>query len=267
MKKIAFIVVLLLLVSLIPSLLAEEELPDPGITPDSWLYGLDRAFERISLALTSDKAAKAEKRLQIASERIAELRVMVQRGKPEFIESLKQDYERELNETESEIEGAKAIGRNVTLLEEHVANVTSKHVVVLQSLLDTVPDQAKPAIEHAINVSQRQVMVLERVRERKAGNVTQGKPGNVTTGKPENVTSGKPENKTTGKPENISAGKPENKTTGKPENMTSGKPENVGVGKPSNVSTSKPGNTSSSKPENKTTGKPENVGSGKPEFQ
>lgn len=239
-----------MLISLVHSVVAEE-LPDPGVTPDSWLYGLDRAFERINLALTFDRAAKAEKHLQIASERIAELKAMVDKGKPEFAGRLRKDYETEINEAENDIARARALGKNVTALSEHVANVTSKHITVLQGLLDKVPEQARLAIEHAINVSRRgHERAVESILKEK------GRPENVTRGRPENVTRGKPENVTRGRPENVTRGKPENVTRAKPENVTGGRPENVTRGKPENKTTGRPENITTGKPENKTTGKP-----------
>lgn len=235
--KTPSLVGLLALIGLVFSVVAEEELPDAGITPDSMLYGLDRAFERISLALTFDRAAKAEKHLEFASERIAELKTMVDKGEPEFVEELKKDHERELSAVESEIEGARALGRNVTALAEHVADVTSKHIVVLERVLEKVPDQAKPAIMHAINVSQRgREKAVESILKEKGRpeNVTRGKPENKTQGG-ENITRGKPENVTRGKPDNVTKDRLDDDVKGRPENLTKGKPEDVTKGKPENI--------------------------------
>lgn len=159
------VILTLTLVSLLSFSVSAQNLPNPGVTPDSWMYGLDRAFEKISLALTFDKVKKAEKRLLMASERIAELKAMVDKGKPEFVDKLRSAYENGINETENDIEAARALGKNVTLLAEHVSNMTYKHVLVLQGLLDKVPEQARPSIERAINVSQTgHERAVERVR-------------------------------------------------------------------------------------------------------
>ncbi len=176
-KNISLVIVILLLVSSIFVLAQEEtddseeeiiEIPEEeieeieleveeeaGIPPDSIIYGLDRAFERISLALTFDRAKKAEKRLKIASERIAELKVMVKKGKPEFAEKLAKEHNEELEKAENDIEKAKALGKNVTALREHVAEMTYKHVIVLQRVLEKVPEQAKVHIQNAIEKSQK----------------------------------------------------------------------------------------------------------------
>lgn len=59
--------------------LGEDEVidGDPGVLPDSPFWGLERALERINLALTFNSERKAEKGLNIARERILEARAMV----------------------------------------------------------------------------------------------------------------------------------------------------------------------------------------------
>lgn len=54
----------------------------PGfITPDSPLYPLDIAIKRLTLLLTFDPAAKADRGLSIAQERLAEVQAMLEAGK------------------------------------------------------------------------------------------------------------------------------------------------------------------------------------------
>ena len=60
----------------------EEEAEDAGVTPDNpVLWGLDRAIERTSLALTFNKAAKAKKGLAYAQERLMEVKLMQEQKK------------------------------------------------------------------------------------------------------------------------------------------------------------------------------------------
>ena len=150
--KILITVILTLLIIGV-AVVAQEELPGAGTTPDSWIYGLDRAWERIRMFFTFDRADKAKLHLQFAGERLAEANEMVKRGKPEFVQDLMKDHEEEMNETEKKVEGLRGLGRNITALVEHVSNVTYKHILVLEEVLEKVPEQAKPAIERAINVS------------------------------------------------------------------------------------------------------------------
>jgi hypothetical protein len=55
----------------------DEVEDEAGITPDSPLYGLDRAVEKVSLAFTFGKAAKAKKGLAHARERLVEMQAMM----------------------------------------------------------------------------------------------------------------------------------------------------------------------------------------------
>ncbi len=154
MKIDKILITVILTLSIIGvAVVAQEELPRAGTTPDSWLYGLDRAWERIRMFFTFNRADKAKLHLQFAGERLAEANEMVRRGKPEFIQDLMKEHEAEINQTENEVEGLRVLGRNITALVEHVSNVTYKHILVLEEVLEKVPEQAKPAIAKAINVS------------------------------------------------------------------------------------------------------------------
>ena len=53
-----------------------EDASEAGITPDSLFYGLDVAMDNVGLMLTFNKAKKAEKKLQIANERLKEAKMM-----------------------------------------------------------------------------------------------------------------------------------------------------------------------------------------------
>jgi hypothetical protein len=153
MKNRILITLFLSILVTASTVLAQEELPPAGITPDSRLYGLEKAWERIRMFFTFDPEGKAKLHLQFASERLAEAKEMVRRGKPEFVQDLMKEHEAEINETEKEVEGLRALGRNITALVEHVSNVTYKHILVLEEVLEKVPEQAKPAITKAINAS------------------------------------------------------------------------------------------------------------------
>ncbi len=85
MKKVVFSVLFIGLF-LLGLGFAHEELPDPGITPDSFLYNLDLILDRISLLLTFDSGDKAMKGLEIARERLAEVKAMVEANKLEAAE-------------------------------------------------------------------------------------------------------------------------------------------------------------------------------------
>ncbi len=126
---------------------------EPGITPDSPLYFLDRLFEAIAVSLTFDPAKKAELRLRYAEERLAELEVMKEKNKTEVIKELSIEYAEELEEAEKELEKAEKEGKNVTEIEVKLRNTTARHIEVLTRVYQEVPEEARPAILQAINMT------------------------------------------------------------------------------------------------------------------
>ncbi|MDP3699212.1 MAG: DUF5667 domain-containing protein [Nanoarchaeota archaeon] len=74
-KYIPFLMIFVLL----PLAFAQENsLQDPGVTPDSLLWGVDIALEQISLLLAANPEAKARKGLEIAQERLLEIKAMAE---------------------------------------------------------------------------------------------------------------------------------------------------------------------------------------------
>jgi hypothetical protein len=150
------VAVIALAVAVPSQTLAQEEL-DPGITPDSIMYGLDKAYERIQLILARDEASKAKLHLEFAAERIAETRAMADKGRPEYIPELTEEYEVSISTSQE-------LGRDVTKVNELVALATSVHLEVLEDAYEKVPEQAKPALQRAMNSSVRgQEEALDRL--------------------------------------------------------------------------------------------------------
>ncbi len=138
-----------------------------GITPDSPIYGLDRAWERIQMAFERKEENRAKLHYEFAQERLAEAEEMTEKNRTDLAKELIDDYEEELNETNNEMKKARNLGRNITELAEHVANMTSKHLEVLQRVYDKVPESAKASIQHAMEVSiRKQVGVLEHIENK-----------------------------------------------------------------------------------------------------
>jgi len=145
---------------------AQEALPSPSIPPDSFFYGLSRWFEGVRMFFTFDEEAKVRLNLHFSELRLAEAKIMIERGKPEFAEGLMRDYRWELNESQKRMQAQRQLGRNVTLLAEHIANATHKHIEILEKVLEKVPEAAKVHIENAINSSFKGCMEsLKRMEE------------------------------------------------------------------------------------------------------
>lgn len=92
MKKIFSIYVFMILLLAAVVVAQKEELPDAGITPDSFLWGLDKALDRLTLLLTFDKGEKAKKGLEIARERLLEVKSMVEENKLDAAEKAQEEH-------------------------------------------------------------------------------------------------------------------------------------------------------------------------------
>lgn len=74
-----------------------------GIMPDSFLYGIQTAIDRINLALTFDNSAKAEKGLKIAKKRLLEVQAMASQNKIEAAQKAQREHDRFLASVEKSI--------------------------------------------------------------------------------------------------------------------------------------------------------------------
>lgn len=130
----------------------DEDLPDPGITPDSPLYFLDTFGKNIGLFLAFGPEAKANKALEYAEERLAEASAMTAKNRSKEVERAARDYEKFLAivaKRAGEVTRPE-ISDNIS---ERVALATSKHLTVLERVQETVQEQAREAIAGAKEAS------------------------------------------------------------------------------------------------------------------
>ena len=131
MKKIIFAILLTILLSPIANA-QQTTINNPGITPDSFFWGLDKALDQLNLLLTTDDTGKARKGLEIAEERLAEIRTMIEENKLEAANKAKEEHGKnllkikkniEVIEEDDSLEEIKDIVEIERELEEHGDNV------------------------------------------------------------------------------------------------------------------------------------------------
>ncbi|MFC1915969.1 DUF5667 domain-containing protein [Chloroflexota bacterium] len=149
----------------------DEELPDPGITPDSPFYFLDNWGKRIGLVFAFGPEAKARKALEYAEERLAEVQAMALKNRIREMERAADSYNGYLAMIRERVEETRQRGVSENISEK-VALATSKHLTVLDRVKDTVPEQAREAIvkarEVSINGQQNALRSLTRKRLERA---------------------------------------------------------------------------------------------------
>ena len=141
----------------------DEELPDPGITPDSPFYFFDKLGKNIGMFFTFGPENKARKALKYAEERLAEARVMAEKNKAKALRNAADDYDEFMAMANKRIREVKKqdISGNIT---ESVALAISKHLSVLEKVRERVPDEASEAVTRVREASvNRQVNALREL--------------------------------------------------------------------------------------------------------
>jgi hypothetical protein len=159
-KLVSILLILSFCILVLPSkTLAQEETVTTvkaGVTTESPFYFLDRWIETIELFFTPEEK-KAEKMLEFAEERLAEMEEVVDTITPEELEVLGEQYQKELDE----IEKGEGVSEEV---KEKVREAREKHIQVLERVKENAPEQAQPKLEQ----------VVENAREKIEN---QGEPG------------------------------------------------------------------------------------------
>lgn len=146
---------------------------------------IDKSSEEKEIARANSPLKKASLHLKFADRRIH--LIQNQRGKGKLkvkgnldeLSPLIEEYESNIDKAYDEILKATALGMNTdsTLMTVHQA--TSKHLQVLNRVLAKVPEQARSAIRHAIEVSQRgHQRAVENLSKRKQKQKKVGKDNN-----------------------------------------------------------------------------------------
>ncbi len=184
-KYSSFIIALLLIA---PFVVAQEEEGDGGVTPDSILWGLDRAFESVSLALTFNEHSQALKHLEIARERRLEAQAMVERGRPDHAERAMGKWEEQIDAAEESQQELEDDGETEEAeeIEEGIANAIAQ----LQNNRDRFLNDDNPNNDNALkgieNALRRHGVEVDTMDDDPPGNETDDDlPGNETSNETE----------------------------------------------------------------------------------
>lgn len=152
-----------------------EETVEAGTAPDSpILWGLDRALERIDLALTFNKAKKIEKRLVHARERLLEVQAMVKIGKLKHAAKAAEVHAEEISEAETDLGEAIESDGETDKLKTFEARF-DKHIQVLERVQAKLQEKGieAPGIANALAIAKAKksvVLARQAVKEaRKSG--------------------------------------------------------------------------------------------------
>jgi hypothetical protein len=143
-----------------------EEDVKPGILPGNPFYFLETLGENIGMMFTFNDVSKAEKYLNLAAKRLAEARALAEKGDSERALQATERFEAQFERAQQRAESARASGQDVETVLERIENASARHLAVLAEVLERVPEQAKEAIQNAM---QRSAEGRERAMEAVSG--------------------------------------------------------------------------------------------------
>jgi hypothetical protein len=154
--------------SLASVIFAQEKLI---ITPSHPGYKGKLVAEIKRLQKVKNPEERALVQTEIANQRIAEIEAIVKEGKLEYIRRLTENYHVTMERIKRAINRGIGEGRGMTKVLEAVEKATTKHLEVLERVLSEVPEETKPAIRHALQVSRqgREAVLLNLKRQRGRG--------------------------------------------------------------------------------------------------
>jgi hypothetical protein len=179
-------VLLLLLFAVFPSAVAahgpvyvnaaEGEAPssihgaEAGISPEHPLYFMDTFGEKLSLTFTFNKEKRAEKALQIAEEKMAELDhlkehvVFTEGATTEHLERAFERYEDNMQDAEDSLDKFDANSTRLPEVAEHIAEKRAEHKAAFEEHREVLPERMHARVEEQIKrAEERKAKVLEHV--------------------------------------------------------------------------------------------------------
>jgi Fe2+ transport system protein B len=161
-NKIIFVLALMAITMLPFAAAVEQTEENVGTTPDSPMYGISKAFDRINLALTLNKAAKAEKALRLAEKRMLKVEAMIEEGKGDKSVVAQKDYEAMIDAAESAVQAINSDGTSekaITAIEKsaRLQNLLERHAQKVAEVKDRILER------HRGNMTDEQIARLEAV--------------------------------------------------------------------------------------------------------
>ena len=129
----------------------------PGkVLPDSFLWPLKVLRDKIWFTITTDQGKKTDLLLLFADKRLASAKILFERGKPEIAFATLEKSQQYLleaggKETKNYQDGLDTSGFSI-----RYAKASLKHFEVMEQILITAPDDAKPKIIELQNIPKKE---------------------------------------------------------------------------------------------------------------
>ena len=152
-----------------------------GSIPGDILYPVKETTENVRVATAFSDESKAKVHLAIADEKLNEIEKLEARGKSaDKIIAATERLEKNQGKAIEKLEKAQSEGKDVSAIALRLQSNLERQQSVLARVLEKVPEQAKAAIQRAMENSQRGLIKAQEMQTKE-----KGKPDDV--GKPEEV--------------------------------------------------------------------------------
>ncbi len=132
-----------------------NDLPEPGMLPDSPFYFLKSWSEGIGTLFTFGEVKKAERFLDLSERRLSEAKALVEKDSMEYATKAIERYEEQLERALQRAERGKEKGKGTDEVLERISEATLKHQGVLVDVYEKVPEEAREGIKRAMENSMR----------------------------------------------------------------------------------------------------------------
>lgn len=149
MKKLTSIIIILLMLITSPVVNAADnketnEVKGAGIKPDSKIYFIDKAFEKLSLKLTSSEEKKIKKMIKYANERYAETYEMNEDGKTNLVEKTIEEYSNNIVDISNRISKLSVKDKDIAKLEDNLDNL----IVATDDFIEKIPEDIQKEVNN-----------------------------------------------------------------------------------------------------------------------
>jgi hypothetical protein len=152
MKKVTIIlavVVPLLALGTSAAYAAQDSLPGDAI------YPLKLGTEQVTMLLPGEDVVKAERALSFVEQRVREMEALAEKGRSQDMDVAVDKYDYSLNTLLDWMERACSKGLPAGNITACVAEAMARHLSILDTVYDIVPDETKAAIAQAEEVSEK----------------------------------------------------------------------------------------------------------------
>jgi hypothetical protein len=158
-------------INLVDDTLAEEELVDPGLLPNHPLYFLKSFSEGVGTLFTFGQVNRANRQVLLAENRLAEANALIAQGETEIAEKAMERYQEQFAHAFTFAQRAREAGQNTDEVMAKIAENTLRHQAVLSRVYEQVPEEARGAIEQAMESNLRgHQQALEAISQEAVGN-------------------------------------------------------------------------------------------------